>query len=419
MKYELNAYSIYELGQRANQEDSIYPAHEQITASDRVFIVCDGMGGHESGEVASRIVCDTMSRHLLPIVKAGEVLTDEQLRAAVNAALDALDAADDEHPSGPKKMGTTMTCVVLHEGGCTIAHIGDSRVYHIRPTAEGDDFFRYVTNDHSLVNELVRVGELTPEEARHSRQKNVITRVMMPHLEQRPKPDIYHSADIKPGDYFYLCSDGMLEQEEYDNRYTRNNFASLSDDPKQLVQRLREVRSENRDNHSAILVRILAVEGEAKVPKIVIPDVVPEPPVRKKPLPPIKSVANNNRQLRMIIAVLSIVVVLLLAYILFLRPKTAPEKPSKDNGKHKTEQIDKKSKTPAKEQKKPGQEKSENAPEKSEDAPEEPEDAKESTKAASFMGAISSKKKGEHSELDEVKKVIKDNKTENNRAKSN
>ena len=50
MKYELNAYSIYELGQRANQEDSIYPAHEQITASDRVFIVCDGMGGHESGE---------------------------------------------------------------------------------------------------------------------------------------------------------------------------------------------------------------------------------------------------------------------------------------------------------------------------------------------------------------------------------
>jgi hypothetical protein len=109
----------------------------------------------------------------------------------------------------------------------------------------------------------------------------------------------------------------------------------------------------------------------------------------------------------------------LLAYILFLRPKTAPEKPSKDSGKHKTEQIDKKSKTPAKEQKKPGQEKSENAPGKSEDAPEEPEDAKESTKAASFMGAISSKKKGEHSELDEVKKVIKDNKTENNRAKSN
>ena len=106
----------------------------------------------------------------------------------------------------------------LHTEGATIAHIGDSRVYHIRPGKVANDTeIRFQTRDHSLVNDLIKIGELTPEEAKHSRQKNIITRAMQPCMERRPKADLYHTQDIQPGDYFMLCSDGMLEQMDDEN----------------------------------------------------------------------------------------------------------------------------------------------------------------------------------------------------------
>ena len=101
-----------------------------------------------------------------------------------------------------------MTLLKFHSGGCLLAHIGDSRIYHIRPSE------RYIfhTRDHSLINDLYDIGEITLEEMKTSKQKNVITRAMQPNLERRPKADIKHITDIRPGDYFFMCSDGMLEE---------------------------------------------------------------------------------------------------------------------------------------------------------------------------------------------------------------
>ena len=87
----------------------------------------------------------------------------------------------------------------------------------IRPKTGKKEDIVFCTRDHSLVNDLIRVGELTPEEAKLSKQKNVITRAMQPNMERHPKADVYHTADIKKGDYFYMCSDGMLEQMEDEN----------------------------------------------------------------------------------------------------------------------------------------------------------------------------------------------------------
>lgn len=274
MKYKLEIRSIWEYGQRKDeagnphQEDSLFPRHSEFKESDRVFILCDGMGGHAAGEVASATVCEAMSQKLLPLAAQEPFrFCDDDMRAAVTAAYDALDALD-SGTSGKGKMGTTMTALVLHDGGATIAHMGDSRVYHIRPGKGREETqILFQTRDHSLVNDLVAVGEITAEEAKTHPQRNVITRALQPHMEQRSRPDIAKTiVDIRPGDYFYLCSDGMLEI--MDDNALRFNFSDTTGDIDSKVKLLTTATSQNRDNHTAILVHVLEVEDAIASPAV-------------------------------------------------------------------------------------------------------------------------------------------------------
>lgn len=256
MKYTLKAYSIWEQGPREKQEDSIFPKHGEIVDTDRLFILCDGMGGHSAGEIASATVCSTMSNYILHNAEPNGDFTDDDFMSALNAAYDALDEKDN---GAAKKMGTTLTFLKFHNLGCTIAHIGDSRVYHIRPGRNVEDTeILFQTEDHSLVNDWVRNGVLTREEAKHSKQKNVISRAMQP-LEHRFKADIYHSNDIEPGDYFMLCSDGILEQMEDEN--LKFIFSEKGGDIKNKINILINATAQNHDNHSAILINIVTTEG--------------------------------------------------------------------------------------------------------------------------------------------------------------
>ncbi len=267
MKYKLKVYSIWEYGKRKDadgnphQEDCTYPMPEDLKDSDRTFILCDGMGGHDAGEVASATVCQTMGNYILDDGHDAEgIFADDDLKNAMAAAFDALDKKDS---GAEKKMGTTMTFLKLHNEGATIAHMGDSRVYHIRPGEKGDDTqILFETEDHSLVNDLIKVGALTKEEARTSKQKNVITRAMQPNMERKPKADIKHITDIKAGDFFYMCSDGMLEQEEMANGESiKNIFSNAIKSVEDKVSILTEVTKNNKDNHTALIIQILEVEG--------------------------------------------------------------------------------------------------------------------------------------------------------------
>lgn len=256
MRYKLKAQNIWQQGAREKQEDSIFPEYGNIHDSDRLFILCDGMGGHSAGEIASKTVCTAISESIFKNCPNSEgVFTDELFKTALSDAFDLLDTKDN---GAEKKMGTTLALLKLHADGCTIAHIGDSRVYHIRPGKGVDDTqILFQTIDHSLVNDLIKIGELTPEEAKHSKQKNVITRAMQPCMERRPKADIYHTHDIKPGDYFMLCSDGILEQMEDDN--IKFIFSEKGGEIDNKVDMLIKVTAHNHDNHSAILVLITDV----------------------------------------------------------------------------------------------------------------------------------------------------------------
>lgn len=242
--------SIHELGKRDNQEDAIYPLDG--TAADRLFILCDGMGGYEGGELASQTVCQSLGQWISEHVIADSPFTDDLLREAIEYAYTQLDKLDE---SGLSQMGTTLTLIYIHRHGITAAHIGDSRIYHIRPRVG----VLYQSRDHSLVYDLYQSGEITYEEMFTHPKKNIITRAMSPGEDYRMRPDIIHITDIRPNDYFFLCSDGMLENLSNDE-LTAYLTSTFSDDEKR--QQLIKATVDNHDNHTAWMIHIKDVITE-------------------------------------------------------------------------------------------------------------------------------------------------------------
>lgn len=246
--------AIHELGKRANQEDSIYPIEGKATENDRLFLLCDGMGGHEHGEVASQSICKSLSSFLLQHAVASEGLEDKLLSDALVYAYEELDKL--AIVGDTRQMGTTLTLLYFHRNGCTAAHIGDSRIYHLRPSS---NTILYKSRDHSLVYDLYQAGELTYEEMKAFPQKNIITRAMIAGDRNHPKTDVIHISDIQPSDYFYICSDGMLEQME-DEELLDVFSANVRDEEKR--QMLISETSDNKDNHSAYIVHIKEVNHD-------------------------------------------------------------------------------------------------------------------------------------------------------------
>lgn len=248
------SHSFHQMGGRGNQEDSRYPDVDIIPAGQRVFIVCDGVGGCDNGEVASQLVASIMGTQLEKANLDME-LTDDQLLDALDEAYIALDnAATSDHD----EMGTTLTLLCFHAGGATMAHIGDSRIYHIRP-GEG---ILYRSDDHSLVNQMVHNGQLTPEEAVNHPQSNVITRCMSPTAadQRRSMATVFHTANIEAGDYVMLCSDGVLHCMS-DDELVALLEGDGSDEAKAHEMASRSAGSS--DNNTAWLVRVEAVERDA------------------------------------------------------------------------------------------------------------------------------------------------------------
>jgi protein phosphatase len=165
-----------------------------------VAVVADGMGGLASGDVASREAVASVLAHLRGATGPIDAARLEGALAAAN------DRVRTEADASEVVMGTTAVVLALHEGRCRIAHVGDSRGYHFH---QGE--LSLVTRDHSIVQEMVDRGLLTPELARRSPSRNVITRALG--LEDAVAAD---SAEfpVAPGDLLLLCSDGLWDMLE-------------------------------------------------------------------------------------------------------------------------------------------------------------------------------------------------------------
>ncbi|MBR2249919.1 MAG: serine/threonine-protein phosphatase [Prevotella sp.] len=248
-------YSFLQLGKRDNQEDARWPDTDRSGASCRAFVVCDGVGGSSHGEVASSTVCRSIGKQLADFAP-DDTLTPELFSNVLDSAYNALDsAADDVHGD----MATTLTMLVAHAGGVLMAHIGDSRIYQVRPGLG----IVYRSDDHSLVSQMVRSGIITPEEALTHPQRNVITRFMAPTTdeENRCMASVVRTTDIAAGDYFLLCTDGVTNMVS-DAMIVEALCSDDSDEQK--MARLASLAAPSSDNNTATLIHIKEVEGGSR-----------------------------------------------------------------------------------------------------------------------------------------------------------
>ena len=225
--------------QRNANEDS-------LVVDPPLFAVADGMGGAKAGEVASAVAVEAVEG----TTESGEPV-EAQLATIVrqaNRRIYELAAADESR----RGMGTTLTLAKVHGDEVSLAHVGDSRAYRLR----GGEL-EQLTRDHSLVAELERSGQITPEAAEHHPQRSIITRALGP--EPEVEVDTYTLAG-RPGDLFLICSDGltsMISDDEVGS--ILRSAGSLDEAAAELVRAANQ--SGGKDNITVILFRL----GEGKV----------------------------------------------------------------------------------------------------------------------------------------------------------
>lgn len=257
MIIKINApVGIYEIGARAKQEDALFPSLGELPQEQQVVVVCDGIGGHDYGEIASSVVSRAVGAWVRDYVSDDSPMTYEKALEAVAFAQEQLNAASREHPSD-KPMGTTLAMLVLGRNGIVAAHIGDSRIYHVRPSS-GTILYR--SRDHSLVNDLFMKGVLSRRETELSTKRSILTRAMLPSPQPAQTPDVAMITNVEPGDYFLVCSDGVcgeITDEQLLEVLMRNN----SGDQMKLAA-IQMLAKNGSDNRTAVLFQVDSVHHE-------------------------------------------------------------------------------------------------------------------------------------------------------------
>ena len=220
-----------------------------------LFVVCDGMGGHAGGETASRLAVQTIEKELI----SAKLRTDDPfssqvalaesplagaLREAVEGACSAVFRTSRANPE-LAGMGTTCISLLVHGDHAIVGHVGDSRAYLVR-----GDLIQQISEDHSLVNEQIKAGMITPEEAKHSRYKNIITRSVG--FEEEVQVDVMGLV-TEPGDTFLLCSDGLANMLEDREMLELVRGEKLEELPKKLIALANERGGD--DNITVIVVQ--------------------------------------------------------------------------------------------------------------------------------------------------------------------
>jgi serine/threonine protein phosphatase PrpC len=238
---------------RSHNEDTVF-----VDGASGISILADGMGGYSAGEVASGIAVNVVSTGMLPELQSGRelskvdvqtglthgaLLLQQQIAAANKGIYEAAQARPE-----CAGMGTTIVAAVFCGNRVSIGHIGDSRCYRLR-----GDKLEQLTHDHSLLQEQIDSGQLTPEQAKYSLNKNLVTRALG--IEAIVPTDIAEYR-LEANDIYLLCSDGLTDMVEPEVIHTmvdqrRTDLAQASADLIDLAN-----QNGGRDNISVILVRV-------------------------------------------------------------------------------------------------------------------------------------------------------------------
>lgn len=238
---------------RGHNEDAVF-----VNPNLGLAILADGMGGYNAGEVASGMATMLLSSELeaaftnrAPNERDGAsdgLYAHRAIRDRLAKTNAAIFTAAESQPQYAG-MGTTLVTALFYDNRVTVTHIGDSRLYRLR-----DNVFEVITRDHSLLQEQIDNGILTPEEARFSQNKNLVTRALG--VDPVVDPEM-HDYPVLPGDIYLLCSDGlndMIEDEEIGAA-----LQMLAANPELAATQLIQMANDNggRDNVSVILVKVL------------------------------------------------------------------------------------------------------------------------------------------------------------------
>src|SRR5204862_894636 len=238
---------------RPHNEDSIFADNDY-----GLVILADGMGGYNAGEVASGIAVKVVSGGLLPELESGRDISKVDIQTGLtHAALllqQQIAAANkgiyETAQSRPEcaGMGTTIVAALFHANRVSIGHIGDSRCYRLRA-----EKFEQLTHDHSLLQEQIDSGQLTPEQAKYSLNKNLVTRALG--IEAIVPADIAEYR-LEADDVYLLCSDGLTDMVE--PTVVQNIVREKRADLKQAAADLIDLANANggRDNISVILIHV-------------------------------------------------------------------------------------------------------------------------------------------------------------------
>ena len=238
---------------RGHNEDAVFANPNQGLA-----ILADGMGGYNAGEVASGMATTLLSTEFEAAFNATAPYEDDSATGKayahrcivdkVTATNSAIYYAAESQPQYAG-MGTTLVMALFYDNKVTVAHIGDSRLYRLRGSEFGP-----ITRDHSLLQEQIDSGMISLEEARHSQNKNLVTRALG--VDPEVETEI-HDYDVLPGDIYLLCSDGLNDMVEDDE--IQLTLQMLSANLELAATQLIQMANDNggRDNVSVILVKVL------------------------------------------------------------------------------------------------------------------------------------------------------------------
>lgn len=240
----MKTYSITDVGKkREMNQDHVFASDQPVGKLPNLLIVADGMGGHNAGDLASRYAVETMLEYIRNARKEERPIP--LLGAAIHTANDAVEAKakTDRNLEG---MGTTVVAATVQGEYLYVANVGDSRLYLI------DREIEQITRDHSLVEEMIRVGELKREDARKHPDRNVITRAVGVHT---PVKIDFFDVRLERGDIVLLCSDGLTNMVE-DPEILR--IVRKSSSLKEAAQKLVNEANKNggKDNISVVLAEI-------------------------------------------------------------------------------------------------------------------------------------------------------------------
>ncbi|MGB0931668.1 MAG: PP2C family protein-serine/threonine phosphatase [Chitinophagales bacterium] len=295
---------LHEIGKRKNNEDMVYPFDDSATTADRLFLVCDGVGGANKGEVASLMICELFQ------VYFQENDLQHVSKSDLEDALRFVEGKLSEHTQeNPDCSGMASTLTLLHlndeQNVATIGWVGDSRVYHIRAGK-----ILYETEDHSLVNELIKRGEITAEEAKVHPQRNVILRAISGN-DNPSQISVHQIENIEAGDFFLLCSDGILES--VDERILVTLLPKKEVNLQKVRDKIKELCLQySHDNNSMYLLQIEDVieedgnTGKLKTAPLTLNDTL-------EPLPEAPEIVARDSNKKLIIGAVTMALIILLA----------------------------------------------------------------------------------------------------------